>query len=73
MLEALGVGSRSVSLNQPVVFFMGADPHPSEIITFLHSERPIKVVWRLRHPLPAEMFEMNRRGDRRRLSRGSGR
>jgi hypothetical protein len=26
------------------------------------SERPIKVVWRLRHPMPAEMFEMNRRG-----------
>ena len=26
------------------------------------SERPIKVIWRLRHPLPAEMFEMNRRG-----------
>jgi hypothetical protein len=26
------------------------------------SERPIKVVWRLRHPMPSEMFEMNRRG-----------
>ena len=26
------------------------------------SERPIKVVYRLRHPMPAEMFEMNRRG-----------
>lgn len=26
------------------------------------SERPIKIVWRLRHPMPAEMFEMNRRG-----------
>jgi hypothetical protein len=26
------------------------------------SERPIKVVWRLRHPMPAEMFETNRRG-----------
>ena len=22
------------------------------------SERPIKVVWRLRHPMPAEMFEV---------------
>jgi hypothetical protein len=26
------------------------------------SERPIKVVWRLRQPMLAEMFEMNRRG-----------
>jgi len=26
------------------------------------SERPIKVVYRLRHPIPAEMFETNRRG-----------
>ena len=26
------------------------------------SERPIKVVWRLRHPMPAVLFEMNRRG-----------
>ncbi len=26
------------------------------------SERPIKVIWRLRHPMPAEMYEENRRG-----------
>jgi superfamily II DNA or RNA helicase len=26
------------------------------------SERPIKIVWRLRHPMPVEMFEENRRG-----------
>ena len=26
------------------------------------SERPIKVVYRLRHPMPAEMFETSRRG-----------
>ena len=26
------------------------------------SERPIKVVYRLRHPMPAEMFKTNRRG-----------
>lgn len=26
------------------------------------SERPIKMVWRLRHAMPAEMFEENRRG-----------
>lgn len=26
------------------------------------SERPIQMVWRLTHPLPAEMFEENRRG-----------
>lgn len=26
------------------------------------SERPIKMVWRLRHPMPVEMFEDNRRG-----------
>lgn len=25
-------------------------------------ERPIKVIWRLRYPMPAEMFEENRRG-----------
>jgi superfamily II DNA or RNA helicase/HKD family nuclease len=26
------------------------------------KERPIQMVWRLRHPMPAEMFEENRRG-----------
>jgi hypothetical protein len=26
------------------------------------SERPIKMVWRLQHPMPVEMFEENRRG-----------
>ncbi|WP_028325884.1 DUF3427 domain-containing protein [Desulfatirhabdium butyrativorans] len=26
------------------------------------SERPIKIVWQLRHPMPVEMFEDNRRG-----------
>lgn len=26
------------------------------------SERPIKMIWRLRHPMPAEMFEENKRG-----------
>lgn len=28
------------------------------------SERPIKMVWRLRHPMPVEMFEDNRRWGR---------
>ena len=31
-------------------------------IQTFESERPIKVVYRLRHPMPAEMFEMDRRG-----------
>ena len=26
------------------------------------SERPIKIIWRLRYPIPAEMYEENRRG-----------
>lgn len=26
------------------------------------SERPIKIVWRLRHPMPVEVFDNNRRG-----------
>ncbi len=26
------------------------------------SERPIKMVWRLRHQMPVEMFEDNRKG-----------
>jgi superfamily II DNA or RNA helicase len=26
------------------------------------GEKPIRMVWRLRHPMPAEMFEENRRG-----------
>jgi len=26
------------------------------------SERPIRIVWRLHHPMPVEMFEDNRRG-----------
>ncbi|MBA4392244.1 MAG: NgoFVII family restriction endonuclease, partial [Desulfobacca sp.] len=34
---------------------------PAECISF-ESERPIKMVWRLRHPMPVDMFEENRRG-----------
>jgi len=31
-------------------------------VEWYESERPIKVVYRLRQPMPAEMFETNRRG-----------
>ena len=34
---------------------------PAERVQF-ESERPIKIVWRLQHPMPVEMFEENRRG-----------
>ncbi len=34
---------------------------PATLVSFL-SERPIQMVWRLTHPMPAEMFEDNRRG-----------
>lgn len=34
---------------------------PVELVRY-ESERPIKIVWRLRHPMPVEMFEDNRRG-----------
>jgi hypothetical protein len=34
---------------------------PAERISY-ESERPIKVVWRLRHQMPVDMFEDNRRG-----------
>ncbi len=34
---------------------------PAERVSY-ESERPIKMVWRLQHPMPAEMFEENRRG-----------
>lgn len=34
---------------------------PAELVNF-ESERPIKVVWRLQHSMPVEMFEDNRRG-----------
>jgi len=34
---------------------------PAERVSY-ESERPIKMVWRLRYPMPAEMFEENRRG-----------
>lgn len=34
---------------------------PVERISY-ESERPIKMVWRLRHPMPVDMFEDNRRG-----------
>ena len=34
---------------------------PAERVSF-ESERPIKMVWRLRHPMPVDMFEENRRG-----------
>lgn len=34
---------------------------PAERVSF-ESERPIKMVWHLRHLMPAQMFEENRRG-----------
>jgi superfamily II DNA or RNA helicase/HKD family nuclease len=34
---------------------------PAEQVSY-ERERPIKMVWRLRHPMPVEMFEKNRRG-----------
>ncbi|MBM4223685.1 MAG: DUF3427 domain-containing protein [Gammaproteobacteria bacterium] len=34
---------------------------PAQLVSF-QSERPIQMVWRLEHPMPAEMFEDNRRG-----------
>jgi superfamily II DNA or RNA helicase/HKD family nuclease len=42
----------------PVPFtFLG----PADLVQY-ESERPIKMVWRLHHPMPVEMFEENRRG-----------
>jgi len=34
---------------------------PAKRVSF-QSERPIQMVWQLDHPMPAEMFEANRRG-----------
>ncbi len=34
---------------------------PADRVSY-ESERPIKMVWKLRHPMPVEMFENNRRG-----------
>lgn len=34
---------------------------PVDMVSY-ENERPIKMVWRLRHPMPVEMFEDNRRG-----------
>ncbi len=34
---------------------------PVDMVSY-ESERPIKMVWRLRHSMPVEMFEDNRRG-----------
>lgn len=34
---------------------------PVDMVSY-ESDRPIKIVWRLRHPMPVEMFEDNRRG-----------
>ncbi len=34
---------------------------PAERVSY-ESERPIKMVWRLRYPMPVDMFEENRRG-----------
>jgi Domain of unknown function (DUF3427) len=43
---------------QPVPFaYLG----PADLVSF-EGERPIQIVWRLRHPMPADMFEANRRG-----------
>jgi hypothetical protein len=34
---------------------------PAQLVSY-RSERPIQMVWRLDHPMPAQMFEDNRRG-----------
>jgi hypothetical protein len=34
---------------------------PATVVSF-EGERPIQMVWRLDHPMPAEVFEENRRG-----------
>jgi superfamily II DNA or RNA helicase/HKD family nuclease len=34
---------------------------PAERVSY-ENERPIKMVWNLKHPMPVEMFEENRRG-----------
>jgi hypothetical protein len=34
---------------------------PANLVSY-ESERPIQMVWRLDHPMPADMFEENRRG-----------
>lgn len=34
---------------------------PADLLSY-ESERPIKIVWRLKHPMAVEMFEENRRG-----------
>jgi hypothetical protein len=34
---------------------------PGSIVEF-QKERPIQMIWRLAHPIPALMFEENRRG-----------
>jgi hypothetical protein len=34
---------------------------PASLVSF-QQERPIQMVWRLNHPMPAVMFEENRRG-----------
>ena len=34
---------------------------PVDMVSY-DCDRPIKMVWRLRHPMPVEMFEDNRRG-----------
>jgi hypothetical protein len=34
---------------------------PAKLVSF-QSERPIQIVWRLDHSMPAEMFQQNRRG-----------
>jgi hypothetical protein len=34
---------------------------PAGLVQY-ESERPIKMIWRLRHPMPVEMFENNRKG-----------
>ena len=41
---------------QPFIYLGDAEHVSSE------ADRPIKIVWRLRHQMPVEMFERNRRG-----------
>jgi hypothetical protein len=47
---------KSLGVTMPFTFL-----GPGDLVSY-ESERPIKMVWDLQHPMPVEMFENNRLG-----------
>jgi hypothetical protein len=56
MLFFVRARKRSDTVTTPFTFL-----GPAKLLE-AKSERPIQMIWRLDHPMPADIFEENRRG-----------